>query len=107
MLSSVVDDYEMGVTHIIRGDDHLNNVSTNSIIKYMSWKEHLCTYSFNSWNRWIKIIQRHGATNVFEYNNMGYLSHAMFSYLLQLGCHRTMKTIIKYLGQLNYLILKN
>ena len=40
MLSSVVDDYEMGVTHIIRGDDHLNNAFRQiQIIKYMSWKE--------------------------------------------------------------------
>ena len=42
MLSSVVDDYEMKVTHIIRGDDHLNNAFRQiQIIKYLNWKEPL------------------------------------------------------------------
>ena len=87
MLSSVVDDYEMGVTHIIRGDDHLNNAFRQiQIIKYMGWKEPFYAHiPLIHGTDGSKLSKRHGATNVFEYNNMGYLSHAMFSYLLQLG----------------------
>ena len=87
MLSSVVDDYEMAVTHIIRGDDHLNNAFRQvQIIKYMNWKEpsyaHIPLIHGTDGS---KLSKRHGATNVFEYHKMGYTSEAMFSYLLQLG----------------------
>ena len=87
MLSSVVDDYDMAVTHIIRGDDHLNNAFRQiQIIKYMNWKEpsyaHIPLIHGTDGS---KLSKRHGATNVFEYHKMGYTSDAMFSYLLQLG----------------------
>lgn len=87
MLSSVVDDYEMGVTHIIRGDDHLNNAFRQiQIIKYMNWKEPFYAHiPLIHGSDGSKLSKRHGATNVFEYHKMGYTSEAMFSYLLQLG----------------------
>lgn len=87
MLSSVVDDYEMGVTHIIRGDDHLNNAFRQiQIIKYMNWKEPFYAHiPLIHGTDGSKLSKRHGATNVFEYHNLGYLNQAMFSYLLQLG----------------------
>ena len=87
MLSSVVDDYEMAVTHIIRGDDHLNNAFRQiQIIKYMNWKEpYYAHIPLIHGTDGSKLSKRHGATNVFEYHNMGYTSDAMFSYLLQLG----------------------
>ena len=87
MLSSVVDDYEMGVTHIIRGDDHLDNAFRQiQIIKYMNWKEPFYAHiPLIHGSDGSKLSKRHGATNVFEYHKMGYTSEAMFSYLLQLG----------------------
>ncbi len=87
MLSSVVDDYEMAVTHIIRGDDHLNNAFRQiQIIKYMNWKEpYYAHIPLIHGTDGSKLSKRHGATNVFEYHKMGYTSDAMFSYLLQLG----------------------
>ena len=87
MLSSVVDDYEMAVTHIIRGDDHLNNAFRQiQIIKYMNWKEpYYAHIPLIHGTDGSKLSKRHGATNVFEYHKMGYTSEAMFSYLLQLG----------------------
>jgi glutamyl-tRNA synthetase len=87
MLSSVVDDYEMAVTHIIRGDDHLNNAFRQiQIIKYMNWKEPFYAHiPLIHGTDGSKLSKRHGATNVFEYHKMGYISEAMFSYLLQLG----------------------
>ena len=87
MLSSVVDDYEMKVTHIIRGDDHLNNAFRQiQIIKYLNWKEPLYAHiPLIHGPDGSKLSKRHGATNVFEFHNMGYTKHALFSYLLQLG----------------------
>jgi glutamyl-tRNA synthetase len=87
MLSSVVDDYDMAVTHIIRGDDHLNNAFRQiQIIKYMNWKEpYYAHIPLIHGTDGSKLSKRHGATNVFEYHKMGYTSEAMFSYLLQLG----------------------
>lgn len=86
-LAVVVDDHDMGVTHVIRGDDHLNNTfRQNVIIKAMDWATpdyaHL-PLILNE--QGAKMSKRHGAVSVEEYREMGYLPEAMFNYLLRLG----------------------
>lgn len=87
MLAVVVDDHDMGVTHVIRGDDHLNNTFRQNIVyEAMGWKvpeyAHLPLILGPDG---AKLSKRHGATGVAEYANMGYLPEAMRNYLLRLG----------------------
>ena len=87
MLSVVVDDHDMGVTHVIRGDDHLNNTFRQNIIyRAMSW--HIPEYAHLPLilgPDGAKMSKRHGAASVEEYRDMGYLPEAMRNYLLRLG----------------------
>ena len=87
MLSSVVDDYNMEITHIIRGDDHFNNAFRQiQIINYLNWNKP--TYAhipLIHGSDGTKLSKRHGATNVYDYHKMGYTNDAICSYLLQLG----------------------
>jgi glutamyl-tRNA synthetase len=86
-LAVVVDDHDMGVTHVIRGDDHLNNAARQSLI-----------YDALDWPRPVfahiplihgpdgaKLSKRHGAQAVHDYAAMGYLPEAMRNYLARLG----------------------
>ena len=87
MLSVVVDDHDMGVTHVIRGDDHLNNTFRQNIIyDSMGWDQpeyaHLPMILGPDGS---KMSKRHGAASVEEYREMGYLPEAMRNYLLRLG----------------------
>lgn len=87
MLSVVVDDHDMGVTHVIRGDDHLNNTFRQNVIyDGMGWKRpeyaHLPLILGPDG---AKMSKRHGAASVEEYREMGYLPEAMRNYLLRLG----------------------
>jgi len=87
MLSVVVDDHDMGVTHILRGDDHLNNTFRQKIIfDAMDWKApeyaHLPLIHGPDG---AKFSKRHGAQSVQEFREMGYLPEALFNYLLRLG----------------------
>ncbi|HEY1096424.1 MAG TPA: glutamate--tRNA ligase [Alphaproteobacteria bacterium] len=87
MLSVVVDDFDMGITHIIRGDDHLNNTFRQKvIIDAMGWPTpvyaHLPMINGPDGK---KLSKRHGATSVEMYRDMGYLPEAMRNYLLRLG----------------------
>ena len=87
MLAVVVDDHDMSVTHVIRGDDHLNNAFRQNIIYYaMDWKPP--TYAHVPLIHGPdggKFSKRHGATGVHEYKDMGYLPEAVRNYLLRLG----------------------
>ncbi len=87
MLAVVVDDHDMGVTHIIRGDDHLNNAFRQlGIIKAMGWPEP--TYAHVPLIHGpdgAKLSKRHGALGVHDYRDMGILPEALFNYLLRLG----------------------
>jgi glutamyl-tRNA synthetase len=87
MHAVVVDDHDMGITHIIRGDDHLNNAGRQMVI-----------YQAMGWDvpKWAhiplihgpdgaKLSKRHGATAIGDYAGMGYLPEAMRNYLLRLG----------------------
>lgn len=88
MLAVVVDDHDMGVTHVIRGDDHLNNAFRQlAIIHGMGWAEpayaHVPMIHGNDGG---KLSKRHGATGVDAYRDeLGILPEAMFNYLLRLG----------------------
>ena len=87
MLSVVVDDYDMGVTHVIRGDDHLNN-SFRQIALYKAMNWDLPTYAHIPLIHGPdgkKLSKRHGALGVEAYEEMGFLPEAMRNYLLRLG----------------------
>ncbi|MCC6920986.1 MAG: glutamate--tRNA ligase [Alphaproteobacteria bacterium] len=87
MLSVVVDDYDMGVTHIIRGDDHLTNAARQrQIIDAMGWPQP--TYAHLPLLHGpdgAKLSKRHGAQGIHEYRDLGYLPEGMRNYLLRLG----------------------
>ena len=83
----IVDDHDMGVTHVIRGDDHLNNTFRQNIIyDAMGWQipeyAHLPLILGPDG---AKMSKRHGAASVEEYQKLGYLPEALCNYLLRLG----------------------
>ena len=87
MLSVVVDDHDMGVTHIIRGDDHLTNAARQrQIIDAMGWPEPVYAHlPLMHGEDGQKLSKRHGALGIHEYKDLGYLPEAMRNYLLRLG----------------------
>ncbi len=87
MLAVVVDDYDMGVTHIIRGDDHLTNAFRQTLIyRAMGWKvPEFAHIPLIHGTDGAKLSKRHGALGVEAYREMGYLPEAMCNYLLRLG----------------------
>lgn len=87
MLAVVVDDHDMGVTHIIRGDDHLNNAFRQKIIyEALGWDiPKMAHIPLIHGQDGAKLSKRHGAVGVESYRDMGYLPEAIFSYLLRLG----------------------
>jgi len=88
MLAVVVDDHDMGVTHVIRGDDHLNNAFRQlAIIKAMGWEEPVYAHiPLIHGSDGAKLSKRHGALGVDAYrDDMGMLPEAVLNYLLRLG----------------------
>ena len=87
MLSVVVDDYDMGVTHVIRGDDHLNNAARQmQLIQALGWPVPVYAHiPLIHGPDGAKLSKRHGALGVDAYRDMGYLPAAMRNYLLRLG----------------------
>ena len=88
MLAVVVDDHDMGVTHVIRGDDHLNNAFRQlGIIKAMQWPEPIYAHiPLIHGADGAKLSKRHGAMGVDAYRDeLGMLSEAVSNYLLRLG----------------------
>jgi glutamyl-tRNA synthetase len=87
MLAVVVDDQDMGVTHVIRGDDHLNNAFRQlQIIKAMGWPEPVYAHiPMIHGSDGAKLSKRHGALGVDAYRDMGFLPAALRNYLLRLG----------------------
>ena len=87
LLASAVDDHDMGITHIIRGDDHLNNAARqHHIFKAMSWKipEYTHIPLIHS-SDGTKLSKRDGALSISDYKSEGFLSKAILNYLLRLG----------------------
>lgn len=87
MLSVVVDDHYMGVTDVIRGDDHLTNAfRQKAIYEALNWKiPNYAHIPLIHGSDGAKLSKRHGALGVEEYKKMGYLPEAMRNYLLRLG----------------------
>ena len=87
MLSVVVDDYLMGITHIIRGDDHLNNAFRQfHLYKNLGWNVPKFAHiplMFGDDGK--KLSKRHGSIEVLEFKNKGYLSEAIVNYLAKFG----------------------
>lgn len=87
MLSVVVDDHDMGITHVIRGDDHLTNTFRQvQIYKACGWDvpkfAHIpLIYGPDG----TKLSKRHGAVSAKDYRELGYLPEAICNYLLRLG----------------------
>ena len=87
MLSVVVDDHDMGITHVIRGDDHLTNTFRQiQIYKACGWGVprfgHIpLIYGSDG----AKLSKRHGAASAEDYRSLGYLPEAISNYLLRLG----------------------
>ncbi len=87
MLSVVVDDHDMGVTHIIRGDDHLTNAAKQSLIyQALGWQIPVFAHiPLIHGPDGAKLSKRHGALGVEAYRAMGYLPEALRNYLVRLG----------------------
>jgi glutamyl-tRNA synthetase len=87
MLAVVVDDHDMGITHIIRGDDHLNNAARQTqIYDVLGWKVPVMAHiPLIHGPDGSKLSKRHGALGVDAYRAMGYLPMAMRNYLVRLG----------------------
>ncbi|MGC6485815.1 MAG: glutamate--tRNA ligase [Candidatus Puniceispirillales bacterium] len=87
MLAVVVDDHDMGVTHVIRGDDHLNNAFRQiKIIEAMGWPvPQYAHIPLIHGADGAKLSKRHGALSATAYRDMGFLPEAMCNYLLRLG----------------------
>ena len=87
MLAVVVDDHDMGVTHIIRGDDHLNNAARQQLIYYaLDWQiPQMVHIPLIHSEDGIKLSKRTNAMSIKEYCDMGYLPHGLCNYLLRLG----------------------
>ena len=86
-LSVVVDDHDMGVTHIIRGVDHLTNAARQTqIYLAMGWRvPHMSHIPLIHGPDGAKLSKRHGALGVEAYRAMGYVPEAMRNYLARLG----------------------
>ena len=86
-LSVVVDDLDMEITHVIRGDDHINNTPRQiNILRAMGHEPP--TYAHVPMilgEDGARLSKRHGATSVIEYREMGYLPEALMNYLVRLG----------------------
>ncbi len=87
MLSVVVDDHDMGVTHVIRGDDHLTNAFRQvQIYKAMGWEPpEFAHIPLIHGPDGAKLSKRHGALGAEAYRDLGYLPEALRNYLLRLG----------------------
>jgi len=88
MLAVVVDDFDMGVTHVVRGDDHLNNAFRQlAIVNAMGWPVPVYGHvPLIHGSDGAKLSKRHGALGVETYRDeLGILPEALFNYLLRLG----------------------
>ena len=87
MLAVVVDDHDMGVTHVIRGDDHLNNAARQMMIYHgMGWDVPVWAHiPLIHGPDGKKLSKRHGALGAQEYQAMGYPAAGMRNYLARLG----------------------
>ncbi|WP_339634715.1 glutamate--tRNA ligase [uncultured Sneathiella sp.] len=109
MLSVVVDDHDMGVTDIIRGDDHLTNAARQQqLIEAIGWS--VPRYSHIPLIHGpdgAKLSKRHGALGVDAYREMGYLPEALRNYLLRLGWSHGDDEVISTAEAIDWFNLEN
>ncbi len=100
----VIDDADMGITHVIRGDDHVNN-TPRQVILYEALGFHVPEFAHLPMilgSDKTRLSKRHGATSVTAYRDMGYLPEALVNYLVRLGWSHgdqeifTMSELISY-----------
>jgi glutamyl-tRNA synthetase len=86
-LAVVVDDHDMGITHVIRGDDHLNNAARQTLIyQGLGWEVPIWAHlPLIHGPDGAKLSKRHGAQSVTDFEAMGYLPETMRNYLAKLG----------------------
>ena len=87
MLAVVVDDHDMGVTHVIRGNEHLNNAARQTMIyQAMGWEAPVWAHvPLINGTDGKKLSKRHGALGIEDYQAMGYPAAGMRNYLTRLG----------------------
>lgn len=83
----VIDDWDMGITHVIRGDDHINNTPRqinlfNALNAPIPTFAHLPTILGEDGKR---LSKRHGAVSILQFREQGYLPHALLNYIVRLG----------------------
>lgn len=85
--SVVIDDADMGITHVIRGDDHLNNTPRQiNMIQALGFERPMYAHlPMILGEDGAKLSKRHGAVNILDYRDHGYLPEAMLNYLVRLG----------------------
>lgn len=86
-LSVVVDDLDMKISHVIRGDDHINNTPRQiNILQAMGHEAPIYAHvPMILGEDGARLSKRHGATSVIEYRDMGFLPEALINYLVRLG----------------------
>lgn len=86
-LSVVVDDHDSGITHVLRGDDHINNTPRQiHLYRALGWEPPLFGHTpMILGPDGKRLSKRHGATNVLTYKEEGYLPQALLNYLVRLG----------------------
>lgn len=109
MLSVVVDDHDMGITHVIRGDDHLTNAARQAhIYGALGWDLPIFAHvPMILGPDGAKLSKRHGALGVGAYRDMGYLPEAMRNYLLRLGWSHGDDEIISTAQAIAWFTLEN
>ncbi|MDR0677463.1 MAG: glutamate--tRNA ligase [Holosporaceae bacterium] len=109
MLSVVVDDHDMGITHVIRGDDHLTNTFRHiRIFEAFGWK--VPQYGHIPLIHGVdgaKLSKRHGALGIESYRDMGYLPEAICNGLLRLGWSHGDDEIISQQQAVEWFTLEN
>ena len=109
MLSVVVDDHDMGITHIIRGDDHLTNAAKQkNIYESLDWKGPVFSHiPLIHGSDGSKLSKRHGALGIDDYEKEGFLPDAMKNYLLRLGWSHGDKEIFSQKDMIKLFSIKN
>jgi len=109
MLAVVVDDHDMNISHIIRGDDHLTNAFRQKIIyQAMGWSiPEFAHIPLIHGSDGAKMSKRHGATSVMDYKEIGYLPEALRNYLLRLGWSHGNEEIISDENAIKWFGLEN
>ncbi len=108
MLAVVVDDHDMGVTHVLRGDDHLINAGRQQqLIDALGWDRPIYAHvPLIHGDDGKKLSKRHGALGVEAYRDMGYLAEGLRNALLRLGWSHGDDEIIPTLQALDWFDLK-